>query len=57
MSNKRQMIIDRLWQMKKAAQEIHVLCEKMECKDCPADEVLYGCGTGCSIHDMEIPEE
>lgn len=56
MANKRQMIIDRLWQMKKAAQEIDVLCDGLYCVKCPAFGVLYGCKSESTARDMKIPE-
>lgn len=58
MSNKRQMIIDRLWQIKKAAEEIDILCHNgIDCDECPAFGRLSGCGGENIIADMEIPEE
>jgi hypothetical protein len=61
MANKRQMIINRLWEMKKAAQEIDMLyaCEDHPEFDC-VDNCMLGydlCGTIMEAKNMEIPEE
>jgi hypothetical protein len=59
-ANKRQMIIDRLWIMKKAAQEIDAICMAgIDCDTmCPAKGLLPECTRDAgSIADMKIPEE
>jgi len=54
MANKRQMIIDRLWIMKKAAQEIDALTEgcNQNCNGvhCPIWEI------GGGLHCCDIPK-
>jgi len=64
MANKRQMIIDRLWTMKKAATEINALTtscsgDPESCKDCPIDDLKSENICCAEIEDIawiEIPE-
>ena len=57
MANKRQMIIDRLWIMKKAAQEVVALtCDKSN--DCGTCELYNSdCGAIIEAADFDIDEE
>ena len=57
MANKRQMIIDRLWIMKKAAQEVVALtCDKSN--DCGTCELYNSdCGAIHEAADFDIDEE
>ena len=56
MANKRQMIIDRLWIMKKAAQEVVALtCDKCDCETC--DLYNMDCAVIIEAADFDIDEE
>jgi hypothetical protein len=65
MANKRQMIIDRLWIMKKAAQEINELTTECghapeSCGACVLDDLKSDdicCAEIADIAWIEIPEE
>jgi uncharacterized protein YqkB len=58
MADKRRMIIERLWIMKKAAQEIQELqCTQRACDECPmTDTRVCSCAIE-NISEIEIPEE